>query len=104
MFPRPKISSVGPKFTDMGDLLADVVPAVENEIKMFNSLSSYKKNIASDLDNTELAEEYINQINKLLQPLAKIVYDGIIQRVSRGGKSRNHNKRNKNKRTKRNRK
>lgn len=104
MFPRSKIPSVGPKFSENIDYLSDLANYIGDDIKTFNSFSSYKKNIASDLDNSELAEEYINQINKIQQPLAKTIYDTISQRVSRGGKSRNHNKRNKNKRTKRNRK
>lgn len=81
---------------------------IEDEMKLFNTISAFKKNSISDIDNSELKEEYESQINSLQSQLAESIYAQITTTQittlngSKGGKTRNRNKMNKKKRTKRN--
>ena len=94
-----------PKTRDIGIDIDDFFTTYEPDMRTYNTISSFKKNIISDLENTELVENFENKIDSVQTRLVERLYDAFNNKIIGGriksGKSYNRNKINKKNKTKR---
>ena len=87
--------------------LTDTIVEYDDAVKNFNTLTSFKKNVISELDEhyeKETIDHFVDNITKIQKALAESInntLDLCVKDSLKGGKSRVHNKINKHKRTRR---